>query len=41
MSDVIEETMAKATFQTSPLYEDYVNSDAEAREIAKQLISHL
>lgn len=41
MSDVIEETMAKATFQTSPLYEDYVNSDAETRKIAKQLISHL
>ena len=41
MSDIIEETMSKAMFLPSPGYEDYVNTDIEARKIAKQLISHL
>ena len=38
MSDVIEKTMAKATFIPVPTYEDYVATDAEAREIAEKLI---
>lgn len=38
MSDVIETCMAKATFVTKPSYEDYVNSDKEARTLALQLI---
>ncbi len=35
MSDLIADSMAKATFVQQPTYEDYVKSDAEAREIAK------
>jgi 1-deoxy-D-xylulose-5-phosphate reductoisomerase len=35
MSDLIADCMAKATFVQQPTYEDYVKSDAEAREIAK------
>ncbi|MCC8094089.1 MAG: 1-deoxy-D-xylulose-5-phosphate reductoisomerase, partial [Tannerellaceae bacterium] len=38
MSDVIEATMQKATFLTTPTYEDYVTTDKEAREIAEKLI---
>ena len=38
MSDVIEATMQRATFVKRPSYEDYVASDAEAREIARQII---
>lgn len=38
MSDVIEKTMAKATFIPVPTYEDYVATDAEARKIAEKLI---
>lgn len=37
MSDVIEQTMAKATFIQRPTYEDYVHTDEEARRIAVQL----
>lgn len=37
MSDVIEQTMQKATFIRKPSYEDYVATDAEAREIAARL----
>ena len=37
MSDVIEQTMAKATWVTKPTYEDYVATDAEARRIAASL----
>ncbi|MDR1724152.1 MAG: 1-deoxy-D-xylulose-5-phosphate reductoisomerase [Tannerella sp.] len=36
MSDLIEHTMAKATYKANPTYEDYVNTDAEARRIAIQ-----
>lgn len=32
--NLIEQTMAKATFVKQPTYEDYVRSDAESREIA-------
>ena len=40
MSDVIEQTMAKAHFVAVPTYEDYVATDAEARRIAGQLTNH-
>ena len=39
MSDVIEKTMAKATFIPVPTYEDYVATDAEARKIAEQFFN--
>ena len=38
MSDIIERTMAKATFIAKPSYEDYVLTDAEARSIAEQIL---
>ena len=38
MSEVIEETMAKVSFIHLPTYEDYVETDAEARRIAESLI---
>lgn len=38
MSDIIEKTMNKATFIEQPTYEDYVNSNKEARLIAEELI---
>ena len=34
MSDIIEQTMAKASFIAKPSYEDYAETDAEARRIA-------
>jgi len=37
MSDVIEKTMQKAAFITTPTYDDYVATDAEARQIAAML----
>ena len=38
MGDVIAETMQRATFIQTPTYEDYVESDAEARRIARELL---
>ena len=38
MGDIIEKTLDKATVITTPSYEDYVNSDAEARRIATSFI---
>lgn len=38
MSDIIEQTMSKATFIQNPSIDDYFNSDKEARRIAKSLI---
>jgi len=38
MSDMIEKTMANASFIANPTYDDYVMSDREAREIAMQYI---
>jgi 1-deoxy-D-xylulose-5-phosphate reductoisomerase len=38
MSDVIEQTLQKASFIVNPTYEDYVSTDAEARKIASELI---
>lgn len=39
MSDIIEKTMQKTSFVQSPSYEDYVQTDMEARCIAKELIN--
>ena len=39
MSDIIEQTMAKASFIAKPSYEDYALTDAEARQIAELVIS--
>lgn len=38
MSDVISNTMAKAAFIQKPTYEDYVETDKEARKIAESLL---
>ena len=38
MSDVIEKTMANASFIENPTYDDYVMSDREAREISMHYI---
>ena len=40
MSDVIERTMQKVDFITTPTYEDYVATDAIARRVAEELINH-
>ena len=40
MGDIIERTLDKATVIKKPTYEDYINSDAEARLIASNLIQH-
>ncbi|MBS1442764.1 MAG: 1-deoxy-D-xylulose-5-phosphate reductoisomerase [Prevotella sp.] len=38
MADIIEETMAKATFDTNPDLDVYLQTDAEARRIATELM---
>ncbi len=38
MSELIDKTMQKATFIDRPAYEDYVNTDSEARHYATELI---
>ncbi|MBR1468538.1 MAG: 1-deoxy-D-xylulose-5-phosphate reductoisomerase [Prevotella sp.] len=38
MADVIAETMQRATFSANPTLETYLETDAEARRIAKELI---
>ena len=38
MSDIIETCMQKASFIAQPVYEDYVASDAEVRELATSLL---
>ncbi len=40
MSDVIAETMAKTIFIVEPTYEDYVQTDAEARNIATTILNN-
>lgn len=40
MSDLIAETLAKATFIAHPSLEDYISTDQEARTITTQLIKH-
>ena len=39
MSDVIADTMRRVPFLAKPAYEDYVQTDAEARRIAEDLIN--
>lgn len=39
MSDVIEKTMQKTAFVQAPTYEDYVQTDIEARSIAQEFIT--
>lgn len=39
MSEVIEQTMGTTSFITGPTYEDYVQTDKEARKIAKELLT--
>ena len=39
MSDVIAETMSKAAFIAKPTYEDYVATDAVARQIAAEMVN--
>jgi len=39
MSDIIEKTMNKATFIQKPTFEDYFETDKEARMLAKSLIA--
>lgn len=41
MSDLIEYTMLKADFIAKPCYEDYVDSDSLAREIARNYLNTL
>ena len=38
MSEAIAQTMQRTTFIAEPTYEDYVQTDSEAREITKELI---
>ncbi len=38
MSDIIETVMAKATFIQKPTYEDYVQTDCHARQLAQSLL---
>jgi 1-deoxy-D-xylulose-5-phosphate reductoisomerase len=38
MGDVIAQTMERAPFVAKPTYEDYVQTDAEARRIASELL---
>lgn len=38
MSDIIEEVIAKAHFVTTPVYEDYVQTDAQTRLLTQSLI---
>jgi 1-deoxy-D-xylulose-5-phosphate reductoisomerase len=39
MADIIEQTMAKATFDASPSYDTYVATDHDARRIATELMA--
>ncbi len=41
MADIIEETMAKATFDSNPDLDVYLQTDAEARRIATDLDVYL
>jgi len=41
MSDLIEKTMQQTSFVASPSLDDYLNTDAEARTIARSLVADL
>ena len=38
MSDIIEEVIQKVEFKNTPTLQDYIASDAQAREHAQELI---
>ena len=38
MSDIIEKTMTRCTFSSTPDYDTYIATDAEARRIASELL---
>ena len=38
MSEIIAKTMATATFVAKATYEDYVETDKEARRLAEQMV---
>lgn len=40
MSDIIEKTMQRTTFDAKPTYETYVATDTEARRIALEVMGH-
>jgi len=40
MSDLIEKTMSQSAYIKNPVYEDYVESDAEARRLAKSFLRY-
>jgi len=40
MSEIIEKTMEKTSFKRTPTYGDYVETDAEARKIAKSFLPY-
>jgi len=40
MSDVIEETLTRVPFIAKPTYEDYVQTDAEARRVAEEILTN-
>ena len=40
MGEIIEKTMIKATFDKSPDYDVYVQTDTEAREIAREIMNN-
>ena len=39
MSDIISETMTKAAYIAKPTYENYVETDAEARRMAEEMVN--
>lgn len=39
MGEIIEKTMQKATFNAHPDYDVYVQTDAEARRIAREFLN--
>lgn len=41
MADIIEKTMQKATFEKSPTYDTYIQTDKQARSIAKEMIEKI
>ena len=40
MSDVIEKTLTRVPFIAKPTYEDYVQTDAEARRVAEEILTN-
>lgn len=41
MADIIERTMERATRVQTPTYDDYIQSDSEARSIARELMNNI